>query len=417
MTSQNTLQKNPLDDKPFFFLVPEFEENPKDVQLAYQVFIKAYYQDKSYGEKAIDAIQKYSTKSDFPLFNSMMTQAHFYLRPAPGGRTKLNLNLNKVGDYVDKRWRALNPFIVPSIPEDPQSVYVGIRMTNFDKEGTRYFAAHGGKIKNYYEGQKIHLSSKRVNWNYKFRDLTDYPRYTNDWYGVEGLEDFRVAVFYNEQTNTYRYVAIVVSIDAHSQGFPEIQVPRQSLVDMEFKDGYLEVKKLRPLVGSCVNNLNAQKNWLPFFDKEGQLYAIYSTPDFCVVRIHEPDGCCEEVIVDEDIKRKNEEMGTINFRGSSPPVPYGKNHLYSVHIVGFLPEGKGRVYYHRLVEISLENFEIKRISRMFYLNEAHTVEYISGAHNDGKSIHFTYGFDDKEAWIASLKHDEVEGMFTSCQRN
>jgi len=396
-------------------------EKTPNAQNALDVMIGAYYQERSEGTRYLNLAQKLAGPGDFQPYNTMMINAQYFIEALPGRRHKLTLHSNRVGDYVDERWRALNPFIVPSSPPSPPSsnegenkVYVGIRMTNFDKEGTHYFAAHGGKIKNYYEGQLLSLPPSSLPSSpekeeegvkeeriYTFQDHTSYPKFHPSNH-VEGLEDYRVAAFHRDSKT--RYVAIVVSVDAHKE---EPKTPRQSLVDLHFNviegKGYLELTNLRPLRGICVNPSECQKNWLPFFTEEGELRAIYKSDPLTIIRINENTGNCS-LVCSKKIK------GLAHFRGSAPPVPWKGKYLYAVHVVGFLPEGKGRVYYHRLVELE-KDFKSVRVSRMFYLNRKHTVEYISGGYNDGTQVHFTFGADDKDAWIASLSHVEIEGLF------
>src|SRR5690606_39202267 len=165
--------------------------------------------------------------------------------------------------------------------------------------------------------------------------------------------------------------ACVVSVDTHHEG-----CPRQSLVKMEFheKNKLLTISDLKPLRAAnshtIVNNNACQKNWLPFVPGKNSVYkgkmlAIYSTDPLQIIEIHPKTGMCTDIYNADNKKDSPFWNETFSFRGGSPPIEWKTDlYLYSVHIVGFLPEQKGRVYYHRLVELYHKDkeFRIKRIS-------------------------------------------------------
>lgn len=424
-------------------------DNLTNYQIYYLLFVGDYYHgDGTVGRVCIEMIQKLAGKvqhqwpATWSVFNSMMIQAHFYVQQAGGKRKQLFLESNK----NDKRWKPLNPFLAPVYQgdfrlmtpnTDPDSnidpskqadfseVFIaGMRVTNFDKNGTNYFAAHGGNIQNYYETQTLAFGHVTPLFKiFEFKDETKYPKFSYPHNIVDGFEDFRVACkpVTPEEAKVgaaQKYFACVVSIDTHKEG-----CPRQSLVEIEYRKKHMVIKNLKPLVPKdksvIVDNKECQKNWLPFFPEKSSAYyksllAIYSTEPLRIIHINTDTGACKDIYTAEKDSPFYGE--TFSFRGSSPPVLWKENiYLYSVHIVGYLPQQKGRVYYHRLVQLyhKQKEFRIEKISRLFYLNQNETVEYISGCFHDmkNKQIIFSYGFDDKQAWLAALSYEEIKQLF------
>lgn len=240
-----------------------------------------------------------------------------------------------------------------------------------------------------------------------------YEKFKTDWYGVDGYEDYRVASSQFQEGNAY--VAFAVTSDAHKEG-----CPRLSMIKFRVEKDAMELIGLEPLRNAegetIINNKECQKNWLPFFveDENSPYYkdllAIYNSNPLQIIKVNQNGEC--SLILQKEFPQ------AYSFRGSSPPLWINGKYIYSVHIVGyhFNQNGKNirRVYYHRLIELDRE-FNVLRISRMFYLNEKNTIEYISGSYHDeeNKSVIFSFGFNDKEAWLATLTYEEVESLFAS----
>lgn len=412
-------------------------------QVAYVLFIGSFYHDKPKGNTYLNLIQQLAGKvkhfqPHWSIFNSMMIQAHYYVRQAKGEQVPIHKEKNS----ADPKWKPLNPFMLPY--KDSMVMFlVGMRITNFDKKGTHYFAAHGGKIQNYYETHLGSFANLKENKKvvFDFLDKTQYKKYSYDWNIVDGFEDYRTVGVWNEAKNDFDYYAFVVSVDTHYEG-----CPRQSIVKLNFneKNKLLTLTDLQPLRASTltnktskhknknkviqsknenkiVDNKECQKNWLPFVggvnsDYKGKLLALYSTEPLQIIQVDPQTGFCEDVYTSVE---KDPFYGeTFSFRGSSPPIEWKQNYyLYAVHIVGYLPNNEGRVYYHRLVEMyhAKKEFRIHRISNMFYLNQPHTVEYISGSfHNiTTQQVIFSYGLDDKKAMLCALHYNEIESLFST----
>lgn len=459
----NTMIQKVTKEKDFFFsLLKDLVSGKGSFIESYCVFLGCYYflEDQEKIDCAIDALNSMQLKMEsnyFPYYNNALCQAHYYLQPLLGNgniknetkRFQVELQSNITGKTMgkdgsieiirDTKWKALNPFLTVV----GGKVLCGVRVTDFDREGTRYFSAHGGKIQNYYECSFPSLDFVKSNpLVLDFVDKTEgtYKKY-DGYTHVSGFEDYRVAPISfpslptpdgNEREDVNKFYAACVTIDAH-EGKP---MPRMSLLHCSLSSssfpstsdvqggikGDFILEKLVPLWGTPIDNNSCQKNWLPFYVEEessphyGKLLAIYqSHPKFQVIEINPETGECS-LVFEEDMKV------AYHFRGGSPPVKWKDGYIFSVHLVGFLDNG--RVYYHRLVKMD-NDFRLTSISNLFCLNENNGIEYISGAlssyskgypkclmdNRENEVLHLSFGFNDKEAWICTLEEEQVEKLF------
>ena len=178
------------------------------------------------------------------------------------------------------------------------------------------------------------------------------------------------------------------------------------------KDG--TVRSLTPINFTNVN----EKNWLPFIDN-GKVYFIYgwspltvyrldgTTPveiyrlsDKNPIKIYRPKDKTTAAFVKTN--KLTTPLHRSELRGSSPPIPYKKGWLCSVHFVLKRPTR----YYHRFVWFSREFDKIK-IGKPFYFEKV-GIEFNLSICDSGNDILVGYSVNDCSGIIASVDYKTIE---------
>ena len=140
-----------------------------------------------------------------------------------------------------------------------------------------------------------------------------------------------------------------------------------------------------------------EKNWMPIIKTGTQLF---------MYRLGE--------VVDETGKTvvsHPPDFDTGQISGSSQVIKYGDGWLAIVHEARALPDKPHkRYYYHRFVEFDFD-FKVKYLSKPFVFNDK-LIEFCAGLcwHPDGKRLVISYGWQDQEARIATIDHQEVSKL-------
>jgi hypothetical protein len=136
-----------------------------------------------------------------------------------------------------------------------------------------------------------------------------------------------------------------------------------------------------------------EKNWMPFVrgDKLEFMYHLCHTVN--------DKG--------QDVKVTKLNFDFENLRGGSQVIPYEAGHLCLVHEARYLPNSHKRYYQHRFVFFDA-TLEKCKISHPFVFNDK-VIEFAAGMcwHPDGKRLIISYGFEDKEARIATIDAADV----------
>ncbi len=145
----------------------------------------------------------------------------------------------------------------------------------------------------------------------------------------------------------------------------------------------------------------AEKNWAPFV-KDGKLQYLYSYRPTRVV-----DATGATVSVNEPAIRAD------GFRGGSQLIAFDDGWLCCIHEVSWNARRQMRTYYHRLVWFD-GDMAIRKVSPPFVFNHVR-YEFCAGLAwmKDGKRLVFSYGVDDKEAWVGTVAASDITEFLQS----
>lgn len=138
------------------------------------------------------------------------------------------------------------------------------------------------------------------------------------------------------------------------------------------------------------SSVRHEKNWMPVI-YDGELIVIYSC--FPTVILHVTGAGVKEII------RHPGPMIARDFRGGSQGVPVEDGYLFVVHEVVVGDTG-GRVYLHRFVRTDMD-LCITDVSLPFYFIHP-TVEYCCGLALRDSELVLSFGFQDREAFVATV---------------
>ena len=95
-------------------------------------------------------------------------------------------------------------------------------------------------------------------------------------------------------------------------------------------------------------------------------------------------------------------------RGGSQAIDFYGGYLVLVHSAHTRPGDGKRYYQHRFVAMDKQE-NITAISRPFFFHDK-VIEFAAGLawHPDRKRLIISYGYEDKEAWIATVDHAEIK---------
>lgn len=218
------------------------------------------------------------------------------------------------------------------------------------------------------------------------------PEYKKTGFAVDGLEDCRLRL-----TPSGVGVSATVRNVAPFDGRCRIATADLDIEKAEFSN-------LRVL--SSLQLQEHEKNWMPA--GTGWVYAANHNGHTVTV---EPDQTCGSAF--NLLQRQPAPAISRGFRGGGQVVPWCGGWLGIVHEVAHLPTGH-RVYEHRFLTWD-DSWRMVEISPAFSFLKTQAIEFAAGiAVKDGQVI-VTFGAADAEAYVASIKEDDVARMLKQCQ--
>lgn len=149
-----------------------------------------------------------------------------------------------------------------------------------------------------------------------------------------------------------------------------------------------------------------QKNWMPIIYNDSMCF-VYSFDPFIVLCPNLNTGLCTIV--------KNKQFGfnMTQYRGSSQFINYKNGYLGIIHTVIFVPYKNDfrRKYIHRFVYLD-SDLETIKISNSFYLKQI-SIEFVCGLAMINDMLYISFGFEDKQAYVATISSEKVLNMLLS----
>lgn len=140
-----------------------------------------------------------------------------------------------------------------------------------------------------------------------------------------------------------------------------------------------------------------EKNWSPILWRNADMFM--DRPGHVI----NSDG--------HDVIKHEPPLAVDNLSGSSQVIPFDDGWLAITHTAHPLPnEPYKRYYHHRFIEYTAD-FAVRRVSLPFCFHDR-VIEFCAGMcwSLDNKELVISYGFQDKEARIATVNADEVRRM-------
>jgi predicted GH43/DUF377 family glycosyl hydrolase len=145
-----------------------------------------------------------------------------------------------------------------------------------------------------------------------------------------------------------------------------------------------------------------EKNWMPF-EFDGQLHVLYSVAPTIVYRVEPETG---------ELRLVREEPGPApasELRGGSQGVAFEDGVLFAAHEVGW--GQKGRNYAHRLVLLDADLHVAALTPPFYFLGPG--IEYCAGIALHERGVVFSFGCDDRTAWLGVVSRDDIRRLFDS----
>lgn len=361
-----------------------------DWKLLSEIAINAYYCGKyRQGLEASDKIllTRYSSQHVANVKQSTFEHNLFYIKQFADTRSGKLVKLTC--NQFNKEYKICNPSVVL---RKNKSLVVSIREVSYihyvDKLLYQSLSPIKGNIDTHTHILELDESGATKKeylieqGNEKTLGMKVYPM------SVTGLEDMRFFEYKDEM-----YCISTVRI-TNSEG-------RHEMLLTKFDTNY---KMVKSVVLRGYEDDKVQKNWLPLI-KDDILYFLYSTEPTVVLKPDLETGKC--TVVYNQIPK----FDLVNSRGSGGIIKFTENtYLYVTHQVQW--KNNRRYYFHRFIEMD-ENFEIVRVSFLFYLLSK-TVEYVAGLAFDesGKNLIMTFGFEDKEAYSYTFPKEKLNDMWS-----
>lgn len=211
----------------------------------------------------------------------------------------------------------------------------------------------------------------------------------DDWpdakYGlVLGFEDSRLFV-HNNQLWTSSTVR-----ELESDGIAQIVVARLDISESGIK--YTNWKAITP---TYTKHKHYEKNWMPITDQKELCWVYSSDP----IRVVNDQG--------ETIMYTGHPVTADHWRGGSQVIPFKLGWLYCIHET-IIPNYKDRTYLHRFVWLD-KDWKVSMISPPFFL-KARGIEFVCGLAQNNDNLVLSFGFKDKESWLAEINADDVWDM-------
>lgn len=215
---------------------------------------------------------------------------------------------------------------------------------------------------------------------------------------VTGYEDLRLFIL-----NDTLY-ASCTCLKTNPLGIPEICLLKLIWIDNKYNIEKvtrlkIDIKQMEEKCHKKFEDLHkrTEKNWTPFIHNN-ELYFIYTFQPMIILKPNIETGIC--TVYEYGINS----IDMTTYRGGSQMIKVNDYYICIVHQVAF--DGKRRYYYHRFVFMN-DELRIKKVSPIFSFSNNPTIEYCAGMCFDGKQLVITYGFEDKEPYIATVNHLEV----------
>lgn len=208
--------------------------------------------------------------------------------------------------------------------------------------------------------------------------------YEHSGFSVEGLEDVRLNAVDGE---------VVVSA---------------TIRDMAGHDGTCRIgsgtlasHRLGEIVYHGTAAGRHEKNWMPILGRREWLYSCHERGHTCVVRDSGDDWIVDACAEAPPVAR--------GFRGGSQLVPLGDGTWLAV--IHEVATAGRRVYEHRFVRFDeAAGWRIVETSPAFAFRETRMIEFAAGLAMLGDRLVVSFGFMDREAWLAWMPLGQVLGL-------
>lgn len=364
-------------------------KNDMRYQIWEELGIIAYYVNAAAGARHRLDLQIMSSELNFNERNRILDFYKWYKVKMPViKRRQIQLTGKDVPFFADGYWRPFNP----CIRRDGNRYVISMRTANYETNNAQHYT---------YRGQDGFIITRNV-----IADLgADFEILTDRREPMELVIPDSAVI--NRSTNIHgvedcRWLG-PNSVIATGRQFGQTDINRMVRVDFDYETR--AVKKLTPLVAPVLReDIECQKNWLPFIWKGQEVY-IYRINPFTVFTT-----AGEKVL-------EWTSPSPITFdalRGSAAPSAWSsdKHPQEALIIVAHFSHygGEGRHYYHRFITLDAELKPV-RISKIFMLSDD-AIQYVAGMCQSLTSGNYciSYGVNDSQAWVMEVEKAEIEKL-------
>ena len=207
------------------------------------------------------------------------------------------------------------------------------------------------------------------------------PDYSRTTFPVDGLEDCRL---YSRGDDFYVSATVrnYAPYDGRCRiGTARIDRKQNALVDLEVLEAPAQ---------------QHEKNWMPVIGQDAWLYTCGAAGKTVIARREAKSWKLLHLGPAPQITR--------SFRGGTQLVPFNGGYLCAIHEVSF--SDNNRAYEHRFVWFD-DQLRIRKISPPFYFRNKRHIEFAAGLAVVGDQIILSFGYYDREAWLAILNSAHV----------
>ena len=363
-------------------------KNDMRYQIWEELGIVAYYANGGAGARHRLDLQVMSSELNFNERNRILEFYKWYKVAMPVVRRKqIVLTAADVPFFADGYWRPFNP----CIRRDGNRYVISMRTANYETNNAQHYT---------YRGQEGYIITRNV-----IADLGSEFEILKDRRAPMELVIPDSAII-NRQTNIHgvedcRWLG-TNSVIATGRQFGQTDMNRMIRVDFDYETR--AVKKLTPLVAPVLReDVECQKNWLPFIWKGQEVY-IYRINPFTVFTT---GG--EKVF-----EWTSPGLVTLDgMRGSAAPSAWSsENPQEALIIVAHFSHygGDGRHYYHRFITLGADLKPV-RISKIFMVADE-AIQYVAGMCQSITPGNYciSYGVNDSQAWVMEVEKKEIEKL-------
>lgn len=354
---------------------PDGEDITSD-HLRQEFSISAFYSaDAKTRERGFDACNALALDRRVPRSVRDLARHNITYYAGPAADLFPSIQLARPAFTAPEGYHPLNP----SVAVVDGTLLLLMRCVNYRLEQERYVISGGGHIvrtRNYLLALDDALAPSTC------REVLVPSDWPSPAYSlVQGFEDIRLI------SQGGRLSASATVRELNPEGYCEIVSAR---IDDETPDN-CRLAAWRTL--SKVERRRHEKNWTPILDGDATRF-IYSYDPAIIV-----DSEGHEVAVGTPA------LSTDHFRGGCQAIPFEGGYLSVVHEV--VKNTGGRIYLHRFVQTD-RNGVLIASSRPFYFI-AKGIEFAAGLARAprGNRLLISFGFKDKEAWLAEIDEDDV----------